>query len=299
MFMASRRTARMDLVVDRDAEALRRVRTFRAPALIFPLDTTIVSLRADVLETRLDRSCFALVPASLQHRIEAPLSGTTVVVTLVVSDALRAATVRDYRPEVEAGRLVEVLGGGRILPRTRWVDELVHRYVFECSVCERRGSKAARFLEAELTKETYFLAREQLERHTRTSVLFEGDAVAERARAWIEAHLFEPFRVDELVQQCHVSESTLLRAFRRELGVSPLAYWRRRRLEESMQLLASGRYGVTEVAARVGYDNPSAFAAAFRGQFGVSPSRARPVVSAETRLPAHGAPPVRRRRRGG
>ena len=44
-----------------------------------------------------------------------------------------------------------------------------------------------------------------------------------------------------------------------------------------MHLLESGRYGVTEVAARVGYDNPSAFAAAFRAQFGMPPSRARAV----------------------
>jgi AraC-like DNA-binding protein len=205
--------------------------------------------------------------------------------------------VRDYRPEVDARRLVEVLGGVRVLPRTRWVDELVQRYVFERSVCARRGSKAARFLEAELTKELFFLGCEQLDLRTRSSVLFEGDAVAARARAWIEEHLFEPFRIDELVRQCHVSESTVLRAFRRELGVSPLAYLRRRRLEESMQLLESGRYGVTEVAARVGYENPSAFAAAFRGQFGLAPSRARPAVPAAARLPAHGAPPVRRRRR--
>jgi AraC-like DNA-binding protein len=106
--------------------------------------------------------------------------------------------------------------------------------------------------------------------------LFEGDALAARGRAWIEAHLFEPIRIGELVRHCHASESSVLRAFRRELGVSPLAYLRRRRLEESMHLLESGRYAVTEVAARVGYDNPSAFSAAFRAQFGITPSRALP-----------------------
>jgi AraC-like DNA-binding protein len=295
--MINRGTERMELRVDRDAEALERARVYPAPALLFPLDTTIVSLHANEIEARLDRSSFAVVPARVAHEIELPPSGAAVVVTLVISDALRAATVRDYKPEVDARRLVEVLGGVRLLPRTRWVDELVQRYLFERSVCERRGSKAARFLEAELTKEVFFLGCEQIDRRTRNSVLFEGDAVAARARAWIEEHLFEEFHIDELVRQCHVSESTVLRAFRRELGVAPLAYLRRRRLEESMQLLESGRYGVTEVAARVGYDNASAFAAAFRGQFGLPPSRARPAVSAAERLPAHGAPPVRRRRR--
>ncbi|HEX9104571.1 MAG TPA: AraC family transcriptional regulator, partial [Polyangia bacterium] len=252
--MIVRGSAPMELLVDRDAEALERPRAHALPALVFPLDTTIVWLRAGELDARLDRASFAVVPARQPHQIEAPPSGAAAVVTLLVSEALRAAAVRDYKPYVDARRLAVVVGGARLLPRTRWVDELVHRYVFERSVCERRGSKAARFLETELTKELYFLGCEQMERQTRSSVLFEGDAVAARARAWIEEHLFEPFRIDELVGACHVSESTVLRAFRRELGVSPLAYLRRRRLEESMQLLESGRYGVTEVAARVGYD---------------------------------------------
>ncbi|MGE5186231.1 MAG: helix-turn-helix domain-containing protein, partial [Acidobacteriota bacterium] len=174
-----------------------------------------------------------------------------------------------------------------------------HRYVFERDTCEKPASKAARFLEAELAKEVYFLAREQADAHTRTSVLFEGDPVAARARAWLDEHLFEPFHVAALVRHCHASESTVLRAFHRAHGLAPLGYVRRRRLEHAMQLLESGRYAVTEVATRVGYANPSAFAQAFRDQFGVAPSRVRPQLDPRATLPAHGEPPVRRRRRRG
>jgi AraC-like DNA-binding protein len=282
----------VELQIDRDGEALERSRIFSSPALVFPLDTTVVSLRAGALDERLDRACFAVVPAGVMHELSAPPSASTVVVTLLVSDALRAAAVRDYQPEVDPRRLAEVVSAARVLPRTRWVDELVQRYVFERSVCERRGSRAAQFLEVELVKELFFLGCEQLGRLTRASVLFEGDALVARARAFIEAHLFEPFRMAGLVQHCHASESTVLRAFRRELGEAPLAYLRRRRLEESLLLLESGRYGVTEVAARVGYDNPSAFSAAFRARFGLAPSRVRPGAPG---LPAHGAEPERRR----
>lgn len=294
--MAGRGTERMGFHVDHDAEALQGTRSHASPAWVFPLDTTNVSLRAGEVEFRLDRSSFALVPAKVAYQCEVSPSGTTAVVTLTVSEALRAVAVHEYSPDVDSRGLAEVLGGLRILPRTRWVDELVQRYRFERSVCERRSSRAARFLEVELVKEVFFLGREQTDGRTRSSVLFEGDALAARAHAWIEAHLFAAFRVGELVRHCHASESTVLRAFRREYGVTPLSYWRRRRLEEAMQLLASGRYGVTEVASRVGYDNPSAFAAAFREQFGISPSGARPHVLPSVRLPAHGAPPVRRRR---
>jgi AraC-like DNA-binding protein len=284
---------RMGLRVDRDGEQLLQRHVHASPALLFPLESTVVAVRAGELAERLDRSSFALVPARLGHALEVPTTGSVVVVTLLVHDGARAAAVRDYGPYVERRRMTEVLASPRVLPRTRWVDELVQRYVFEREVCGRRASRAARFLEAELTKEVYFLVCEQLERRTRDSVLFEGDAVAARARAWIEAHLFEPFRIDALVRASHASESTVLRAFHKELGVPPAAYARRRRLEEGLQLLESGRYAVTEVAARIGYDNPSAFAAAFREQFGISPSTVRP--SERARLPAHGLPPQRRR----
>lgn len=291
--------ARVDLHVDRDAEAMRATRVYPHPALVFPLETTIVALRAGEFDDRVDRASFVVLPARMPHRLELPVSGTAVVVTAVLGDAVRGAAVREYRPHVDARRLVEVLSTIRRLPRTRWVDELVQRYVFEREVCQHDKSKAAQFLEAELTKEMYFLGCELIDRRTRSSVLFEGDAVAEKARAWIEDHLFEPFTIGALVKHCHASESTVLRAFRKELGVAPLAYLRRRRLEEAMQLLEAGRYAVTEVATRVGYENPSAFAAAFRAQFGVAPSRVKVTLPGVARLPAHGTPPIRRRQRRG
>ena len=288
----------MDLQVDRDAGALNGTRVLAGPALIFPLETTVLSFRAGDLAERLDRSTFGVVPARVGHRFEGAPSATTLVATLLVHESTRATAVSDYAPYVDPARLAEVLSCPRVLQRTRWVDELVHRYVFERDVCAQPASKAASFLEAELVKETFFLGSEQIDRRTRSSVLFEGDPVAARARTWIEEHLFEPFRIGTLVRHCHASESTVLRAFRRELGVAPLAYVRRRRLEESLHLLEAGRYGVTEIALRVGYRNPSAFAAAFREQFGVTPSHARWSPPAVTRLPPHGAPPERRRRRG-
>jgi AraC-like DNA-binding protein len=286
----------MDLQVERDIKTLGRARSHAAPALVFPLESTVLPFRAGDSVTRLDRSTFAVVPARLDYRLGPPAAATAVVVTLLVPDAVRARAIDDYAPYIEANHLGEVLSAVRVLPRTRWVDELVHRYLFEREVCAKPASRAAGFLEAELTKETFFLGSEQIARRTRSSVRFEGDAMVARARAWIEAHLFEPFRIGEIVRHCHASESTVLRAFRRELGLAPLAYVRQRRLEEALHLLESGRYAVTEVAARVGYESASAFAVAFRERFGVTPSRAKVSLPAAARLPAHGAPPEGRRR---
>ncbi|HTJ43576.1 MAG TPA: AraC family transcriptional regulator, partial [Kofleriaceae bacterium] len=243
----------------------------------------------------IDRARFAVVPGKARHRVRAARGASACIVTIVIGAGAWKLVAREYGAFVDERIYAKIVGETRVFARTRWVDELVQRYVFERDVCEKHASRAARFLETELVKEVFFLGREQLERHTRSSVLFEGGALATRARAWLEEHLFEEVSTAALAKQCGASESTVLRAFRREIGVAPAIYVRRRRLEEARHLLETGRYQVTEVAARVGYDNPSAFAVAFRAQFGVSPSRVRPEVAS---LPAYGEPPRRPRRRG-
>ena len=68
----------------------------------------------------------------------------------------------------------------------------------------------------------------------------------------------------------NTSEKTLSRAFLRETGLS-FRQWRQRlRLLAALQPL-EGDASVTEVALASGYESPSAFIAAFRGLFGVTP----------------------------
>lgn len=285
----------LELVIDRDVRTLARPRLASHPALVFPLEATAIALAMPARETlRLDRSGFALVPARTRYRIETG-SPAPRVVTLEVSAEARAAVEHEYAPHVERERFAVVVGEACVLARTRWVDELIQRYVFERDICARHGSLASRFLELELTKELYFLGDEQRAGKTRAPVVGEGTVLVERARAAIEASLFEPFSMPALARACHASESSLLRAFRRELGVTPGAYVRERRLDEALQLLESGRYTVGEIAARVGYTGQAAFAVAFQRKFHVAPSsvRPRPAATAGRPLAPHGRPPRR------
>jgi AraC-like DNA-binding protein len=223
-----------------------------------------------------------------------PLSAVTKLLTLAIEPRDRDAAHREYRPHVDRARFAELLAHEAVLVRTRWFDELAHRYVFEIHDCEKHGSKAARFLETELTKELYFLAKEHVEQKTRASVLQEASDVVKRARAKIEAALFEPLSVEELARLCGTSASTLLRAFRREVGVAPATYARDRRLDEALLLLEAGKWTASEVATRVGYASLPAFTVAFRRRFGVVPSRARAAPSPT--LPPQGEPLTKSRK---
>jgi AraC-like DNA-binding protein len=72
-------------------------------------------------------------------------------------------------------------------------------------------------------------------------------------------------------RQVGASERTLARAFAAGTGV-PFGRWRTLvRLQAALPMLAAGQ-PVSRVAARVGYQTPSAFAAAFRRETGQTPA---------------------------
>ena len=240
------------------------------------------------------------MPSQTAYRVRAQ-STMTSLVTLVIHAAARDRAAREYDGNMSSQEFIALTATARVLPRTRWVDELVQRYLFERDVCERHVSNAAVFLEIEITKELFFLCKEREENRTRASVVHEEGDTVQRARAWIEANLFSPLRVGDLAKHCATSESTLLRAFQRELGRTPASYARERRLDAALLLLKSSRYGVGEVATRVGYTNLPAFTEAFHKHFGVPPSQVKGNASdaehARERLPPHGKPPRRKRRK--
>lgn len=299
------------LTVERDPAVLGRETFSPRPTLVASLEARPVTveladapsvtragprhpLRGDDLRG-LDRARFALIPARVGFRITSDDKFVRCA-TLGLGQGAFASLYAEYEGDVERCVLELVLGRPTVFARTRWVDELLHRYVFERSVCEKHASLAARFLETELVKEVYFLGKERLSEHTRPSVAHEGSAAVAKARAHVDARPFETPRVSELAKIAGTSESTLLRAFRKELGVTPAEYARDVRLAEAKLLLESGRYSASEVASRVGYGTLSAFTVAFTRAFGKSPSsvkNAQPSAS----LPPHGEPPRPPRRR--
>ncbi|MEH6493870.1 helix-turn-helix transcriptional regulator [Halopseudomonas sp.] len=93
--------------------------------------------------------------------------------------------------------------------------------------------------------------------------------------AYIEAHVAEKITVSDLARVAHCSPSRLRHWFALEFGCSPTDYLRVRRLRLARQLLERGREPVALVAERCGYISQSAFAQAFKHQWGLSPRAAR------------------------
>jgi AraC-like DNA-binding protein len=79
--------------------------------------------------------------------------------------------------------------------------------------------------------------------------------------------------VAELADVAACSLRSFERVFTRETGLAPRAWFRRARLRAASAALASG-VSVTEAGFACGYTSPSAFVAAYKSVFGITPGRA-------------------------
>ncbi|MDB5693109.1 MAG: helix-turn-helix protein AraC type [Alphaproteobacteria bacterium] len=96
-------------------------------------------------------------------------------------------------------------------------------------------------------------------------------AAARRAAELIERSA-EPLDGAALARAAGIGLRTLERRFRAETGLSPAAWRRRHGLLTALERLAAGD-SVKAVATASGYAAPSAFVAAFRAAFGITPGR--------------------------
>lgn len=112
----------------------------------------------------------------------------------------------------------------------------------------------------------------------RDALLETGRLVTRRhvtaAISYIEEHLAEPITGPDIARAAMVSARALQSGFHDELGMSPMAYVRARRLDRVHEelLREPGRVFVNEVAARWGFFHFGRFAAQYRRKFGVLPS---------------------------
>lgn len=95
-------------------------------------------------------------------------------------------------------------------------------------------------------------------------------------RNYLAANYNCPITLDDLVRQYNFTASYLTKAFKRQVGESPIQYLIRLRMEEAKRLLAATpEMEVRQVGEVVGYADPHYFSRIFRNTVGVTPSEYR------------------------
>jgi len=100
----------------------------------------------------------------------------------------------------------------------------------------------------------------------------QPNEIVNRCLLYIHDHYSEEFSLEKLAVLAYASQSHLTRLFHRELGVSPMKYINRVRIEAAKKLLLQQQTTIHEIAALIGFSDPLYFSRLFRSATGMSPS---------------------------
>jgi AraC-like DNA-binding protein len=91
--------------------------------------------------------------------------------------------------------------------------------------------------------------------------------------SYMAAHFSDPeLTLEQLIELSSWSRGYFMKVFREYTGETPMGYLRRLRINAAVELLNSGDRTVTEVAYRVGFNDPAYFSRAFTRYVGRPPS---------------------------
>lgn len=87
---------------------------------------------------------------------------------------------------------------------------------------------------------------------------------SEKIMNWIEAHYKEPFDLEHLSNELHLSKSYISRSFKRETGSSLTEYLTIRRIKEACQLLEMTNKSIELIGESLGFKSVSYFIQLFK-----------------------------------
>jgi len=164
--------------------------------------------------------------------------------------------------------------GLSVTSRHRFIDEEKMRTAFhEAVYCTEALSESA-LVKMALGLLCYALSRldrgESAERSTPLGYV-------ERAAEFMRENFMYGIKASDAAMSVGLTEKYLCRLFGRELGVTPMEYLNRCRLERALELLASDELTISEISRMVGIDDPTYFSRFIRTRTGKSPSALRKV----------------------
>lgn len=99
----------------------------------------------------------------------------------------------------------------------------------------------------------------------------------ERVVSYIRSHITNPLTVLDLSRKANMSKSNFHRAFREEMGISPLEFITSERIVHAKQLLADGA-SIKEMCFGAGFNNLSYFVRIFKKHEGITPGTYRKML---------------------
>jgi len=247
---------------------------FTRPALIFARCHSIIKIATPgaPASAQLDALAAMVIPAGAAIKLKS-ITAISHVAILCPSPPLLKKTAKAYG--IPPRSFFDVFGKTKTIKRTNWLNEIMHRFIFERIEADNNSNEATAFLEAEIVKEIYYLSKTFKPSKNVFNLdgtdLYNNTPVLKRALNYIEPRLFAGITMSDLAKHSFASEATLLRVFKKEFSKTPFDYIVGRRLDESLILLRNKKYSVGEISDIIGYKTVSGFISAFKEKFKHTP----------------------------
>ena len=98
------------------------------------------------------------------------------------------------------------------------------------------------------------------------------DPLVGKALSLMHAKPAYNWTLEELAKQAGLSRSVLAERFTQFVGIPPIQYLTKWRMQIAAELLTGSNINVASIAAQIGYESEAAFSRAFKKMIGVAPS---------------------------
>lgn len=112
-----------------------------------------------------------------------------------------------------------------------------------------------------------------LERKRKLSA--DAQRLVRQAMAYLHEHYAEAISREDLARHVGMSDDYLTHCFRQEVGMTPIAYLNRYRVDQAKHLLKNTQQSITDIALAVGFSDSGYFSRVFRREVGLSPEAFR------------------------
>lgn len=113
-----------------------------------------------------------------------------------------------------------------------------------------------------------------------SSKLLYDEAIS-HAQSFLQTHYSEPVSIQEIASESGMSRRNFDRRFKKAIGLSPLNYLQKLRMDTAQDLLKSSNLSVSEIMYRVGYQDAAHFSSLFKKMKGTTPRQYRTTVRAK------------------
>lgn len=109
-------------------------------------------------------------------------------------------------------------------------------------------------------------------------------SIVQKAEQFIEMYFTEDTSMEEMAKKMHVHPSHMMRAFKKEKGITISQFRNLRRIKEAKELIRFSNLSMTEIAIMIGFSNPQYFSTFFKEIEGMTPLEFKKTTKQKHRM---------------